>query len=87
MPVFKSPTLEERAFLLLGVTGRVEIRADRIERSWMHRFIGRLKTNNVLERMARPHLQRPVGRPPKEGYEKIVELGEYQAEGGATHSA
>jgi hypothetical protein len=44
------------------------------------RFIGRIKANAVLQRMAAPHLIRPVGRPPKEGYEKIVELGEYQAE-------
>ena len=45
------------------------------------RFIGRLKTNSVLERRAQPHLCRPVGRPPKDGYEKIIELGEYQAAG------
>lgn len=44
------------------------------------RFIGRLKTNSVLEKKVRPHLRRPVGRPPKEGYEKIIELGEYRAE-------
>jgi hypothetical protein len=44
------------------------------------RFIGRIKSNPVLERMATPHLRRPAGRPPKEGYEKIVELGPYQAE-------
>lgn len=45
------------------------------------RFIGRMKANSVLQRRARPHLLRPVGRPPKEGYEKIIELGDYQAEG------
>jgi hypothetical protein len=45
------------------------------------RFIGRLKSNSVLQRMAAPSLRRPAGRPPAEGYEKIVELGEYQAEG------
>ena len=44
------------------------------------RFIGRIKSNAVLERMAEPHLKRPPGRPPKEGYETIVELGTYQAE-------
>lgn len=44
------------------------------------RFIGRIKRNAVIERLAEPHLTRPVGRPPKEGYEKIVELGAYQAE-------
>jgi hypothetical protein len=44
------------------------------------RFLGRLKTNRVLERMAAEHLKRPPGRPPQEGYEKVVELGWYQAE-------
>jgi Transposase DDE domain group 1 len=44
------------------------------------RFIGRLKSNAVLERLAEPHLTRPVGRPPKEGYEDVIELGQYQAE-------
>jgi len=44
------------------------------------RFLGRLKSNAVLERMAEPHLGRPVGRPPKEGYEVIIELGKYRAE-------
>jgi len=44
------------------------------------RFIGRLKSNAVLERMAAPHLWRPVGRPPKGGYEDVIELGKYQAE-------
>lgn len=43
------------------------------------RFIGRIKSNAVLERLAAPHLGRPVGRPPKEGYETVVELGQYQA--------
>jgi hypothetical protein len=45
------------------------------------RFIGRLKTNAVLDRLARPHLKRPVGRPPAEGYQSLVELGSYRAEG------
>lgn len=44
------------------------------------RFLGRLKSNPVLERMAAPHFWRPVGRPPKGGYEEVIELGEYQAE-------
>ncbi len=44
------------------------------------RFVGRLKKNNVVEKMAQPYLRRPVGRPPKEGYENLIELGEYQAE-------
>lgn len=43
-------------------------------------FIGRLKSNAVLDRLAEPHLKRPAGRPPKEGYEHIIELGQYQAE-------
>ena len=44
------------------------------------RFIGRLRSNAVLDRLAQPHLQRPAGRPPQEGYETVVELGKYQAE-------
>ena len=44
------------------------------------RFIGRIKSNAVLERLAAPFLTRPVGRPPKEGYEDVIELGLYQAE-------
>jgi len=43
------------------------------------RFLGRLKGNPVLDRLAAPHLKRPPGRPPREGYEKVVEL-EYQAD-------
>jgi len=43
------------------------------------RFVGRLASNPVLERMAEPFLKRPVGRPPVEGYEFTVELGMYQA--------
>jgi len=44
------------------------------------RFVGRIKGNRVLERLAAPHLWRPRGRPPQEGYEEVVELGQYQAE-------
>ena len=44
------------------------------------RFVGRLKTNEVLEKKAQPYLRRPVGRPPTEGYEKVIELGEHRAE-------
>lgn len=44
------------------------------------RFVGRLRSNDVLEKLAQPHLCRPVGRPPKEGYEKVIDLGQYQAE-------
>lgn len=45
------------------------------------RFCGRLKKNPVLERLAEGHLSRPPGRPPAGGYETVVELGSYQAEG------
>ena len=39
------------------------------------------KSNPVLEdRLGEMYLRRPVGRPPREGYETIVELGLYQAE-------
>jgi hypothetical protein len=44
------------------------------------RFLGRLPTNPVLERLAASHLRRPPGRPPREGYETIVELGQHRAE-------
>jgi len=52
---------------------------DRLTDENLH-FLGRIKSNAVLERMAAPHVTRPVGRPPKEGYEKVIELGAYQAE-------
>jgi hypothetical protein len=42
-------------------------------------FLARLKANARLQELAAPHLRRPVGRPPKEGYEVLVELGAYQA--------
>ncbi len=44
------------------------------------RFLGRLKNNPVLDRLAAPHLWRPVGRPPKGGYEEVIELGWHQPE-------
>lgn len=44
------------------------------------RFLGRLKSNPVLDRLAEPHLKRPVGRPPREGYEDVIDLGPYRAE-------
>ncbi|MFN8575133.1 MAG: IS1380 family transposase [Gemmatimonadaceae bacterium] len=44
------------------------------------RFLGRLKSNPVLDRLAEPHLSRPVGRPPKGGYEDVIELGLHRAE-------
>lgn len=43
-------------------------------------FLGRLRKNPVLQRMAAPYLHRPVGRPYKEGYEFVVELGWHKAE-------
>jgi len=42
-------------------------------------FIGRIKSNDVLERLAHPHLGRPPGRPKKDGDEFAVELGNYRA--------
>lgn len=44
------------------------------------RFLGRLRSNPVLRSLAEPYLTRPVGRPPSEGYEFVVELGDHQAE-------
>ena len=44
------------------------------------RFVGRLKANSVLQKKAEPYLRRPVGRPPKEGYERVIDLGKYRAE-------
>ena len=44
------------------------------------RFVGRLASNPVLERLAEPFLKRPVGRPPVEGYQFTAELGWVQAE-------
>jgi len=43
------------------------------------RFVGRLKGNPQLDLLAEPHLTRPAGRPPCEGYEYTVELGPYRA--------
>jgi hypothetical protein len=44
------------------------------------RFLGRLKSNAVIDRLAEPHLTRPVGRPPRKGYEEVIDLGPYRAE-------
>ena len=44
------------------------------------RFVGRLRSNQVLDKLAEPHLRRLPGRPPKEGYEYVIELGWYQIE-------
>ena len=43
------------------------------------RFLGLLQRNKRLSKLAEPHLARPAGRPPREGYEKVVELGDYKA--------
>lgn len=42
------------------------------------RFVGRLKTNKKLDKLAAEHIHRPPGRPPEGGYEYTVELGPYQ---------
>jgi hypothetical protein len=44
------------------------------------RFVGRLRNNAALDRLAAPYLTRPPGRPPKDGYECTVELGWYRAD-------
>jgi hypothetical protein len=44
------------------------------------RFVGRLRLNPVLQRLAEPHVTRRIGRPPSEGYEYTVELGSHQPE-------
>jgi hypothetical protein len=44
------------------------------------RFVGRLRNNGILDKLAEPHLRRLPGRPPKEGYEYVIELGWYQIE-------
>ena len=45
------------------------------------KFIGRLRSNRKLDALAEPHLTRPPGRPPREGYQFTVELGRYQVDG------
>lgn len=45
------------------------------------RFVGRIKSNAVLEALTEPYLKRSPGRPLKEGDEFAVELGVYQAAG------
>jgi hypothetical protein len=42
-------------------------------------FVGRIKSNDVLERLAAPHIRRPPGRPTKEGDQFALELGTYRA--------
>jgi len=43
------------------------------------RFVGRIRSNAVLQELAQPYLTRPPGRPTKEGDEFAVDLGAYQA--------
>jgi hypothetical protein len=45
------------------------------------RFCGRLRNISALDRLAEPHLSRPVGRPPSEGYQKVIELGRRHVDG------
>jgi hypothetical protein len=42
-------------------------------------FVGRIKNNDVLDRLAQGHLARPPGRPTKDGDEFAIELGPYRA--------
>jgi hypothetical protein len=44
------------------------------------RFVGRIKNNARLNKLAEPYLSRPPGRPTKDGDELAIELGTYQAE-------
>jgi len=57
------------------VNGRV---LDAIEDEGV-RFVGRIKNNAVLDRLAAPYLKRPPGRPTADGDEFAVELGPYRA--------
>lgn len=43
-------------------------------------FVGRLRGNPKLDELAAEHICRPPGRPPHEGYEYCVELGQYQCD-------
>ena len=43
------------------------------------RFVGRIRNNAVLDRLADPYLNRPPGRPTKEGDEFAIDLGSYRA--------
>jgi hypothetical protein len=42
-------------------------------------FVGRIKSNARLDKLAEPYLSREPGRPTKDGDEFAVELGEYRA--------
>ena len=43
------------------------------------RFVGRIKNNAVLDRLAAAHLKRPPGRPTADGDEFAIDLGPYRA--------
>jgi len=43
------------------------------------RFVGRIKSNAVLEKLAEPYIGRLPGRPTKDGDEFAIELGSYRA--------
>ena len=51
---------------------------DTIDDEGVH-FVGRIKDNAVLDRLAQPHVSRSPGRPAKDGDEFVIELGTYQA--------
>ena len=44
------------------------------------RFLGRLRNNAALDRLAAPYLTRSPGRPPREGYEHALDLGPYRCD-------
>lgn len=43
------------------------------------RFVGRPKSNAVLQRLTEPQVTRPPGRPLAGGYEILIDLGSYRA--------
>ena len=45
------------------------------------RFVGRIRNNAVLDKLAEPYLNRSPGRPTKDGDEFAIDLGDYQAAG------
>jgi hypothetical protein len=51
---------------------------DTIDDEGVH-FVGRIRDNAVLDRLAQPHLSRPPGRPTQDGDQFVYELGTYQA--------
>jgi len=44
------------------------------------RFVGRIRNNAVLDKLAAPYLKRPPGRPTVDGDEFAIDLGPYRAE-------